>query len=189
MNFFVSIEVRFLVETLYTIFIIARVRSLTCVDDFVSNESGLQVELFLTFIVRTCIYSTGDVISIFFIGLIMFTSMPAFYESVICTITLDTVILLLLVFGIDVLLIVRIAVHSGVILFCVETVLWKDVLLFLLIRLAMGMVFILLGVFSINVETTFVDKKIHSLQLSSVIKDKFTPRQYDILKSWALYLH
>ena len=50
MYLFVSVEVRFLIETLGAVLEITGVRLFPSVDDFMTDKAGLKVELFVTII-------------------------------------------------------------------------------------------------------------------------------------------
>lgn len=71
-------------------------------------------------------------------------TMPTRDDPIVHSITFQTVILLLFVPVIIILIFIRKAVHSDVMAFGIVAVFGKDVLLFLLIVLALGVVLLLL---------------------------------------------
>lgn len=164
-NFLMSVEIRFLIETLCTVLVIARVRLFSCVNYFVANQSWLQIELFFTFIIWTSINFVVDIFNFLRTLRTFIVRMPTLDESIICTIAGDALIFLGPFPKNQTLIIVGKASHFLLILIMYGAVLWKKIWQFFRFRRWIGFIF---RVFSINVETTFVSNKIHSPEFGSL---------------------
>lgn len=106
MNLFVTIQIRFLVETLLTVLEVTRVGFLSGMNYFMTNKSRFQVKLLFALVIRTCVYFGRDIMAnrtitlivllIIQIILLIDGSMPASHYSIISSIASNTVIFILL---------------------------------------------------------------------------------------------
>ena len=167
-DFFVSVQIRFLIETLSTVLVVARIWLFSGVDYFVPDEPWLQIEFFLTIIVWTNINFRVDIFNFLRILRTPFLSMSTFDESIISTITSDTLVLLWLILNEWILIFIAKTSHFLYVLFLNGTMFRKKMLRFLRFRMTLRMVRFVFRVFAIEAETTFVSKKIHSLEPESL---------------------
>ena len=181
-DFFVSVEIWLLIKTLRTIFVITWIWFFSSVDNAMTDEARLKVESFIAFVVGTLInFWVGVFIlnTIIWVKLIILLSLDlrvaTSYNTIVHAIARQTEVLLgLVLWSVVRMVISRIIIVSDVIdgpimLIWVMAIIGENVGLFGEFLMGKGVVGLLIGLFSEEIEGSFVGLEVHSLECWSCL--------------------